>query len=75
MSNLRDEFFGQPFFFLCSALCSCFARGLGWGVLALEVAGSWMELDRSVVWRFGDRPLSINVPWGQEFCYGPQFWS
>lgn len=24
-----------------------------------------MELDLSVVWRFGDRPLSINVPWGQ----------
>ena len=75
-----SEFMGlvylwAAFFFLCSALCSCFARGLGWGVLALEVAGSWMELDRSVVWRFGDRPLSINVPWSQEFCYGPQFWS
>ena len=45
------------------------------GCLALEVAGSWVELDLSVVWRFWDRPLSINVPRGQEFCYGPKFWS
>ena len=45
------------------------------GCLALEVAGSWVDLDLSVVWRFWDRPLSINVPWGQEFCYGPKFWS
>ena len=34
--------------------------------LALELVGSWVELDFSV-WRLLDELLSINVPWIQEF--------
>ena len=35
--------------------------------LALKLVGSWVELGFSVVWRFLDELLSINVPWSQEF--------
>ena len=67
--------FGQPFFFLMFSVMFLLCWRISVGCLALEVAGFWVELALSVVWRFWGRPLSINVPWGQEFCYGPEFWS
>ena len=42
--------------------------------LALKLVGSWVELGFSVVWRFLDELLSINVPWSQEFSGVLKFW-
>ena len=42
--------------------------------LALELAGSWVELAFSVGMEAFDELLSINVPWSQEFSGVLKFW-
>ena len=42
--------------------------------LALKLVGSWVGLGFSVVWRFLDELLLINVPWSQEFDGVLKFW-
>ena len=42
--------------------------------LALELAGSWVELAVSVGMEAFDELLSINVPWSQEFSGVLKFW-
>ena len=41
--------------------------------LALEIVGSWVELQFQ--WRLLDELLSINVPRSEEFSGVPWFWS
>ena len=43
--------------------------------LALGLVGSWVELGFSVGMEILGEPLSINVPWSQEFCDVLKFWS
>ena len=43
--------------------------------LALELVGSWVELDFSVGMEAFDELLFINVPWNQEFSDVLGFWS
>ena len=42
--------------------------------LALELAGSWVELAFSVGMEGFDELLSINGPWSQEFSGVLKFW-
>ena len=42
--------------------------------LALELAGSWVELAFSVGMEAFDELLSINVSWSQEFSGVLKFW-
>ena len=43
--------------------------------LALELVGSWVELDFSVGMEAFDELLSINVHWGQEFSGVLRIWT
>ena len=42
--------------------------------LALGLVGSWVELGFSVGMEILGEPLSINVPWSQEFSDVFKFW-
>ena len=62
-----SEFMGlvylwAAFFFLNVSVMFLLCWRISVGCLALEVAGFWVELALSVVWRFWGSPLSINVP-------------
>ena len=43
--------------------------------LALELVGHWVVLGFSVAMEAFDKPLSINVPWSQEFSDILRIWT
>ena len=43
--------------------------------LTLELVGHWVVLGFSVAMEAFDKPLSINVPWSQEFSDVLRIWT